>query len=547
MKFGIRKSFLLAIPLGIALLFFLTCNYKNPTDNLKLIVNFESVKTTVSLDFVNSKTDATIDDRAITLYIEGKDKALVVDLTNEPANQFTFDQGLIGFGIQEGVTPTPDSPIELRLLVNAEGYMPTSLPILIDSTGGHPFTIYMLMKSDPPVGVESTSDNSGQAGAGGTVVNTVIVSTDPEPVSGCAVTVTIPQGTVVQDDSGQPLQGQLTTEVTYFNNESESSLQSFPGGFSVNVNADPDGNPGQGVFITAGFIAVDITDGSGREAKTFSNPITLTIEIDPGTINPETGQPVVAGDIIPVWSYDNESGEWQYEGRGTVAGPNANNKLEVNYQTNHLTWWNLDWWWWWCNWGKRIILQGRSPCDGCLWVNVRSVWGGWSSWHRVCDDFIQFYYRVPKNLPVNIIVYDRWGRQQLGSLRVENLCDLTQSVVNLTIQSNNTYRIFHFTGNCPQKNRIDIRPSLPVWIREVGTLRWRYLGYVRNGILEVCNFEVPKQYEIKTYFRGKYYSAAFEFGSDYSVFVSGVNVTATVSGNDIFYNVNLPDNICNKL
>ncbi|HDQ44326.1 MAG TPA: hypothetical protein ENN17_02340 [bacterium] len=547
MKSYLRKYIWLAIPLGIALIFFSTCNFKNPTDNLKLIVNFESVKTTVAVDFVNSKTGATIDDRTITLQVEGKDRAMAVDLTNEPASRFSVTEGLISFGIREGVTPTPDSPLELRLIVNAAGYLPTSLPVVIDSTGSHPFSVFMVLKSDPPEGVSTTSDNSGQAGNNGAVLGAIVVSTDPEPESGCAATVTIPQGTIVTDGSGNPLQGGLTVEVTYFNSQTESSLNSFPGGFSVNVSADPDGNPGEGVFITAGFIVVEITDANGRKASSFDPEITLTIEIAPGTINPETDLPVAAGDIIPVWSYDNATGEWQYEGPGVVTGPNANGNFQISYQTGHLSWWNLDWWWWWCSLGKRIVLQGKTDCDGCLWVNVKAVWGGWTSWRYICDDFIQFYYIVPKSLPVEITAFDRWGRRVGGPLRIEDLCDLTQPVMNINIQSTNTYRVFHITGTCPNKDRLDIRPSLPVWIREAGTSRWRYLGYVRNGVLEICNFEVPKRYEIKTFYRGRYYSALFDFYADYSVFVSGNYVTATASGNHVYYNVTLPDNLCNRL
>lgn len=62
--------------------------------------------------------------------------------------------------------------------------------------------------------------------------------------------------------------GRLDVLLVYNNNQSEASLNSFPGGFLVTV--ENNGAQEEGVFISAGLATIEITDQSGRKVKTFS-------------------------------------------------------------------------------------------------------------------------------------------------------------------------------------------------------------------------------------------------------------------------------------
>src|SRR4030042_5122544 len=126
MKMNFHSPLLRSIPLAVILVLSLTCSVKNPTDDLKLIINFDPLNTQVAVDFVNSKSSETIDD-PITLKIEGEDKALVVDMNNNVTNVFDVDEGLVSFGIKRGGDPTPDSPVKFQLIAEAEGYLTTSI------------------------------------------------------------------------------------------------------------------------------------------------------------------------------------------------------------------------------------------------------------------------------------------------------------------------------------------------------------------------------------------------------------------------------------
>ena len=50
--------------------------------------------------------------------------------------------------------------------------------------------------------------------------------------------------------------------------------------------------------------------------------------------NPETGVLIKAGDVIPVWSYDEQDGDWVIETEGTVV--NGDKRIGIILQNNSL-------------------------------------------------------------------------------------------------------------------------------------------------------------------------------------------------------------------
>lgn len=187
--------------------------------------------------------------------------------------------------------------------------------------------------------------------------------------------VTIPTGTLFQDGSGNNLKGTVKASLTEFasstttaplidpdifdstlyNPEDEllstavlkaSDLDNFPGGMN-NTHA----SAGAGYFATAGFVAVNVTDGEGKQAKKIATgTFDIRMNISAGTINPNTDLPVVAGDTIPIFTYDEKTLLWKAEvdGAGTpvlglVQTDPLTGGLYVLHTTNHFSFWNLGW------------------------------------------------------------------------------------------------------------------------------------------------------------------------------------------------------------
>lgn len=239
---------------------------------------------------------------------------------------------------------------------------------------------------------------------------TVDVQQDGEASTGGAA-ITLPSGTALLavNEAGEsvPLTSAPEVAIGYYSNEAlaegetdatpaESAIDYFPGGLAVDLQ----GNDGatEGDFLTGGFVAIEITDDAGNKVKTFGKnddgsdkSIEVKMQVDVNTNNAcpmvfgtsdiEQGavtafaedaskatdgayfkqgvceasaaaRKIESGDIIPIWSYEETAGSWQFESYG-VAVENADNAaiLDVVVQVNHLSFWNLDY-----------FLKGTQRC-----------------------------------------------------------------------------------------------------------------------------------------------------------------------------------------
>lgn len=237
------------------------------------------------------------------------------------------------------------------------------------------------------------------------------------------VEVIIPQGVeATAADGVTKLTGEITTVVAHYESETAASLESFPGGFTASIEnpeevdavaINPDAPvtiPNEVIFKSAGFTAVEVKDENGNSAKTFNTPISITMRIPAGTVNPNTKQEIKEGDIIPVWSFEADSGKWNYEGEGTVS-KGIDGVLEVKRDIEHLSYWNLDWFDT-ANCDARINLQtpDGSPYPLPLSGNILGTDGGWShSVKYVGDGFIDLV-NSPASFDVELALFDYDGK-----------------------------------------------------------------------------------------------------------------------------------------
>ena len=111
-------------------------------------------------------------------------------------------------------------------------------------------------------------------------------------------------------------------------------------------------------FISAGAFDIQLTSGNTPVKTIDGEGFKLTTVLDPELINPETGNPVVEGDKIPLWSMDSETAVWKLE-KTAVIKKNANGQLYLSEEINHLSHWNWDWFMNSCNLGVTIKWEGN--------------------------------------------------------------------------------------------------------------------------------------------------------------------------------------------
>ncbi len=315
-------------------------------NSIDVVINVPGLETTVGVQILDAETRELVT-RKTSVTIGGSDANSVIDpLFFDRITEATTKVGGLQLGIRDGETPTRANPFRFTLHVKTEGYLETLATVAVEESGAHAVQVMLVSVDNPPEGAAGVYKKTGQASSTGETAAPVTVTTPTESESGAAARVHVPEGTKLADFDGNPLQGDLSVSVTYFNSETESSLAAFPGGFDhFNVGDEGEG----GAFVTAGFTSVELKDASGREAANLSKGAQIELSIPRGTFNPETGALVRAGDLIPFWSLVPGAGEWKREGEITVqAGPVGNGRpasatLAVSFETRHFSYFSLGW------------------------------------------------------------------------------------------------------------------------------------------------------------------------------------------------------------
>lgn len=236
---------------------------------------------------------------------------------------------------------------ELRLEVEKAGFLSNGGRFNIQSSTQNSLNIVLVSATGSAAGIE-VAEAAANLSAGDLTAQAMDANNGNELLT----SVRVPQNTTVLAADGTELNDDLTMTVAHFKSTDEEALNAFPGGFNVNIEnaADIDVNSIEGarptdsnvVFQSAGFTAIEIFDSNGNKADTFDGEgIDVTMDIPAGTINPETSQPIGPGDVIPVWSFDTDTANWNYEGTAP-AQADGNGGLQVSYKATHLSFWNLD-------------------------------------------------------------------------------------------------------------------------------------------------------------------------------------------------------------
>jgi hypothetical protein len=155
------------------------------------------------------------------------------------------------------------------------------------------------------------------------------------------VDITVPTGAMMYDEAGNQVSGDINVELVHFDNREDIAQKAIPGGINTKRLIDMNGNDlGFTHFTPLGAISLDMR-ANGKEVKSFSEPLSVTMTINSETINPETNQPMKVGDEVVVTSYNEETSDWQIETYAIVE-MNPQGQLEVTYEQPHLSIWLIN-------------------------------------------------------------------------------------------------------------------------------------------------------------------------------------------------------------
>ena len=244
------------------------------------------------------------------------------------------------------------------------------------------------------------------------------------------------------------------------------------------------------IFIPAAFVSVEITDESGKNAKTFDKPVEVSLQIPGDTYNPETDTTIRNGDILPIWNYDEEKATWLYYTGGTVSGPDENGNFDIPFTVTHFSYWAAGW-----------EDKASEMCEEGLTIHIigefttvevrifkQSDGAYFSSLGKRVNSTDPFVHlpKSPRNIPVTIEAW--YGFDIVGSVNIENLCG---EDVNLEVEIPGkvvSFSVEVYDNNDPEKR---MRPNRGIYIDENGSRK--YVGYMKDGEITVYGLIVDER------------------------------------------------------
>lgn len=514
---------------------------KKPSEGVEVTVNTNIYTSPMLFRFVNAGTDNTRQPGSFTIAITGPNADAVVNA--EGGKTFKVQDGVLALALLKSATPSFQKPVLFSLIANVDGFTPVVQNVTIVSDSNYTQNIKLVEYEKPAQGTAvrlyETTLNSGVLGSN------VSLATSTNTGTTETATITLPSGTkFYAANNTQITSGNLTAKMVYYSAADQNALNAFPGGFNANDVIGQDGKAISGgvTFVTAGFLAVNMKVGS-TVVKSFSQPLQVSMDINQSLINPNTGNAVKEGDVIPVWSLDETTGQWKFEANGTITA--VGGKLVMQYNMGHLSYWNIDW-----AYSKggasacfkefKVIVNTPKPFFGKVYLataggqQLTASSGGYSL--ITSGQAFSFGGVAPSLSGVKIVAADRDGKV-LAESNSFNLCDLsgavTVTVPSTTVFPESSYIEMDVSARCTNKSIVaKVSGAVSLYILNGSNYVYYNTVYVYNGKASFLILN-NQRYRVDTYYGNKSYSATVDFKSLDSRF-SGSTSNATLTGTSVY-------------
>ncbi|MDQ1086065.1 hypothetical protein [Siphonobacter sp. SORGH_AS_1065] len=409
----------------------------DPLKDVKFTINADPFVAPVMIKFVNANVDAVNQPTSFNVSIEGPNSSVV--FMSDGSQNYKVTDGLLPLGMRSKVKPTADAPLKFTISATVPGFSPVSYNVTLTDDNASTIQIPLVEFANPAEGTSAAVVKTN-LDANGSTSSTVTITAPQTATKPDVATISITPGTQMQDAAGKAVpSGQVQMNIVHYTPSSQESVVAFPGGFIADNVVDANGKPADPVtFVTAGFVAVDMFAGS-TEVKKFSKPVDVKIGLDESLVNPTTGESIKAGEVVPVWSLNEETGEWKEEGTATVTA-GSDGKLTAQFKAAHLSFWNLDW-------GfngirdclrKKLTINFKSNTiktrGNTYEVQLQTEYGAYltgSHSQEIYDGLSFTLPRSPAYNKVKIVVYDMWGSKQIAQTNVFNPCSTDNITVNV--------------------------------------------------------------------------------------------------------------------
>lgn len=484
----------------------LLVNCKKITDNVGFSVNGDVIKYGVSFQFWDPKTSNGMAPQNIFVRITGKDASKVYEYGGTKVFNVS-STGILSLGIDPFVKPSSSAPIAFTVEVYAPDYATIKIPITVDGNQKQQLiNVTMVNLKNPPNGV-SVKQTQVQLAADGSVASTVTLATTPNATTPEISTLTIPVGTKFKDANGSIINnngGSLQVSQVFYSTRTSSSLSAFPqNSFLSDSIYTEGGNRISGYFQTSGFTSIEMTL-NGQEVKFFTNPITVSVGIDPSYINPTTKAAVKSGDNIPIFSYDVTKNRWNFEKNVTISS-----NYTAEFTTSHLTYYSPAWPGVQCSSSVSMTFNTHVSTVSTYLMDIYAKDGdprqpivagiliSATDGQSVSVSDVPTGNVVIKVYPNNANnSQSDWAIRDAAPLGVYDgdACSAASININMPNAQNFPAVTFNIIGRCP--GNVLIYPTVPTYYRKAGTNSpYTLLGTVVLGQFTTTNLQLNSSYD----------------------------------------------------
>jgi|GEM_PF-1261852 len=578
-------KFTLIITVIALVITIIACNRDSLLKGVNIEVGTELLYNPVNVQIIDGKLDGTIPQN-ITVSIIGKDKDKIYSVLGEKAITVN-SYGILNIGIPRNNTATIYAPIEFMVVINAPGYMEARKNFVVTDLKRNIFEdARMVNLSSPPKGVSISSNVVIPVDAAKGVMEDINFATPSAIGKTENASVKVLAGTKMFDKDGNAVTGDVKVSLVHFDAVNKTSLSCYPGGFSFRGAIDSSGKPvNGGEFYTLGFITLSMS-ANDKVVKTFSKPINVEAEVNANTFNPVLNRKIQVGDSIPIWSLNDLTGKWTLELYSKITV--KNNKLILNYNQTHLSYWNFDFWdcQFGCNSCNNPVITILSDFtetsnNGYYGISIEAP-GSPPGVHSHGETQLKLitgstinpnnYNNSQIGLVINIFdTPNTWAGNLIYSSPVFYPCngdplDLRGKLPPLPLPPPTINLNFSAVcaGTTANSTKATIYPSAWVYYHEVGSYNWwQYLGFINNGTGSGSGLIPGKKYKFAIFY-GSFSRTTDDLGlkdgflmpdGDATIAVKstvyGLNESITIHKNvannsyDLnYFNYPVPDKLC---
>lgn len=452
--------------------------------NLKVLIGSPEFNALAHFEIKDAKTNQYITAEA-SIKVTGTDAASIYNNLGQKQTEYKSVLGMVDLvvdphNVDSNLIKT--KPIEFDVTIKAPGYNSVTKRVSLNENKFKNIIVELVKLDAAPDGVVvSQNQNFGTTNSTG-----ALTQTSTQTLNSGSVTVEVPKGVVMKDESGNPVTGKVESQVIFYDPMKSEGQEAIPGGLDVSANVN--GNTENLQFVSAGMFGVNLTAGE-QSVKTFENGgIRIKTELDPKLINPYTNKPIVENDVIEMWSVNEGSGEWKLEKMDTVR--KVNGKLVLEETVKHLSVWNWDFKQNICATGATITwkgnvnklatvkLQAIGPNNIFTKTFTEKALPGHSTYGST-----KFIY-VPQNqsATINLTSLDNNFTFEPSTFTISNLCAgnydviITQKDI-ITVKANLSLS----TTSSPN---VIIKPNGTIKMKKVGLIDW-IVYPVRDGLCDL--------------------------------------------------------------